>query len=118
MVRNQSARPVVNLLRVGVLVVGSLMIGSLMIGCGRPPVVETANLPLVASLRTALSARNEQWLEGVSRAVDQRREAREMSDAEHAHFRELIDLGQQGKWEDAEHACLNFERAQLSRTRK
>lgn len=86
-------------------------------GCGRPPVVETANLKLVASLRTACSARNPEWLTGVEKAVDERQAEGELSEAAHRHFKTLIEQARAGEWEAAERACLEFERAQSSRRR-
>jgi len=88
-----------------------------LVGCGRPPAVETPNLKLVSSLRTACSARNPEWLEGVKKAVDDRRQEGEMSEAAHRHFVTLIDQARAGQWEQAERACLDFERAQASRRR-
>lgn len=85
--------------------------------CSRPPAVEQDHLSLVASLRTALSARNAEWLAGVSRAVEQHRADGKMSSDVHAHFRQLIEQAQSGQWEAAERACLDFERAQLNRPR-
>jgi hypothetical protein len=89
----------------------------LVVGCSRPPAVEMENLPLVASLRTACSARNEQWLAGVERAVAQRHGGGQMSAVEKNHFEKLIALARRGDWLDAEKQCYLFERAQLNRTR-
>ena len=85
-------------------------------GC-RPPAVEFENLHLIASLRTACSAENEQWLEGVERAVKLRHEEGRMSDAEKAHFQKLIEQAKNGDWRGAEEQCFKFEKAQLGRTR-
>ena len=87
-------------------------------GCRRPPAVEIENLPLVASLRTACSARSEQWLSGVERAVAQRVDDGRMSAIEKSHFDKLISQARSGDWQGAEKLCYSFERAQLNRTRQ
>lgn len=86
-------------------------------GCAKPPAVQHDHLPLIASLRTACSARNATWLTGVERAVNEKLTAGKMTAAEHAHFSQLIRQAQEGEWESAERACLRFEQAQLSRKR-
>jgi hypothetical protein len=90
----------------------------LLIGCNRPPAVEFENLPLVASLRTACSARNHQWLSGVERAVALRHEEGRLSAAEKTHFDRLIARAKTGDWQGAEKQCYDFERAQLNRRRE
>jgi hypothetical protein len=86
-------------------------------GCSKPPAVQHDHLPLIASLRTACSARNATWLSGVERAVNEKLAAGKMTAAEHSHFAKLIRQANEGEWESAERACLRFEQAQLSRTR-
>jgi hypothetical protein len=90
---------------------------ALLVGCSRPPAVQIENLALVASLRTACSAKNEEWLGGVERAITARHAAGSMSDAEKAHFEKLIDRAKGGDWQGAEKQCYQFERAQLNRSR-
>ena len=102
--------------RVGGLAAG-IALWLVVVGCGRPPVVETPNLKLVASLRTACSARNPEWLTGVEKAIDERKAAGELSQAAHEHFKSLIDQARAGEWDAAERACLEFERAQANRRR-
>jgi hypothetical protein len=89
----------------------------LSVGCSKPPAVQHDHLPLIASLRTACSARNVAWLTGVERAVNEKLTAGKMTATEHAHFAQLIRQAQEGEWESAERACLRFEQAQLSRKR-
>jgi hypothetical protein len=86
-------------------------------GCRRPPAVEFENLHLISSLRTACSARNEAWLDGVARAVEQRHQEGRMSAAERAHFEKLLEQARGGDWAGAEEQCFQFERAQLGRAR-
>lgn len=84
---------------------------------GRPPAVEFDNLRYVQLLRTAVSARNADWLAKVDSAVDQRLASGDMSSTEHAHFRSLIAMAREGAWKEADIACFRFEEAQLGRRR-
>ena len=84
---------------------------------GRPPAVEFDNLRYVQLLRTAVSARNADWLAKVDSAVDQRLASGEMSSTEHAHFESLIAMAREGAWKEADIACFRFEEAQLGRRR-
>lgn len=95
-----------------------VLLGCCLIGCNRPPAVSHDHLHLITSLRTACSARNADWLGGVTRAVDQRRTEGKMTEEEHAHFHQLIGQAKAGEWEAAERACLQFEQAQLNRRRE
>jgi hypothetical protein len=82
-----------------------------------PPAVEFDNLKYIQLLRTAVSARNPEWLAKVSSAVDHRLAAGEMSSSEHAHFASLIAMARGGAWKEADVACFRFEEAQLGRRR-
>lgn len=84
---------------------------------GTPPAVEFNNLKYVQLLRTAVSARNTDWLAKVDSAVDQRLAAGEMSSSEHDHFESLISMAREGAWKEADIACFQFEKAQLGRRR-
>ena len=97
--------------------VTSLTVFAACFGCSRPPAVQHDHLPLITSLRTACSARNPAWLDGVQRAVTERHAAGKMLPDEHTHFEKLIQQAKAGEWETAERACLQFEQAQLSRKR-
>lgn len=93
-----------------------LAAAAVLAGC-KPPAVEFENLHLISSLRTACSAKNEQWLAGVEKAVNLRHEEGGMSDAERDHFAKLIVLAREGKWEEADRRCFDFEAAQQNRRR-
>jgi hypothetical protein len=96
----------------------AMVLSAAIAGCSRPPAVEFENLHLISSLRTACSAENTEWLDGVARAVEKRHGDGRMSDIERDHFVKLIDTARSGDWETAETACLQFEKAQLSRRRE
>lgn len=80
-------------------------------GCGRPQ-VEPENLHLIASLRTALSARNLEWLEQNADMIAERYESGKMSEAEFAEFQAILDEARAGDWEAAENDTLAFQKAQ------
>lgn len=80
-------------------------------GCGRPQ-VEPENLHLIASLRTALSTRNVEWLEENARIIDERRASGKMSDTEYAEFQAILDDARAGDWAKAEQDALAFQKAQ------
>ncbi len=79
--------------------------------CGQPQ-VSPENLRLTASLRTALSARNPDWLEQNLALVEQRRAEGKMTDAEHEAFLEIIQKAQAGRWQEAEDQAIALQKAQ------
>ena len=80
-------------------------------GCSYP-VAEPINMELISSLRTALSARNEEWLKVNADIVEERHASGEMRDDEYAAFKGIIDQARAGQWVEAEKATLKFQRAQ------
>ena len=83
----------------------------------RPPALEYDNLRYIQLLTTAVSARNPEWLAGVSTAVEQRHSAGEMSIAELESLREIIGIAEAGEWARADEECYALAAAQLSRRR-
>ena len=95
-----------------------LLVGIWLVSWWRtPPAVEFDNLKYIQLLRTAVSARNPEWLGKVASAVDQRLASGTMSSSEHAHFASLIAMARGGEWKEADVACFRFEEAQLGRRR-
>lgn len=92
------------LLCCGVVVVSSA-------GCGYPT-TQPMNMEVISSLRTALSARNEQWLAANEEIVEKRHAAGEMRDDEYNAFIKIIRRARDGDWVGAERASLEFQRAQ------
>jgi hypothetical protein len=82
------------------------------IGCGYPS-ASPLNLELITTLRTALSARNEIWLQANADIVEQRRADGQMADDEYEAFVAIIAQARDGDWEGAERATLKFQRAQV-----
>lgn len=94
-----------------------MLLTAVSLACSRPPAVQYHNLKLLSSLRTAISAKNREWLEGVARAVETRHEQGAMSPEERDHFLRIVELARSGAWETAEREAYRFEEAQLSRSR-
>jgi hypothetical protein len=80
-------------------------------GCG-PPQASPQNLPLIGSLRTALSTQNPQWLEQNAKILEARRDAGEGSEQEFAMFQAIIDKARGGQWQEAEAEVIAFQKAQ------
>lgn len=80
-------------------------------GCGYPQAAPR-NMRLITTLRTALSARNETWLQQNIEAIDERRQAGEMSEEEYDAFQAIIAQAKAGEWEKAERASVRFQKAQ------
>lgn len=83
----------------------------------RPPAVDHNNLKYIQLLWTAVSSRNEEWVNRVEQAVQERHGAGNMSDAELSHFESIIDTARTGDWESANRASYAFAEAQLGRRR-
>lgn len=80
-------------------------------GCGQPTVAPH-NLRLTATLRTAISARNTDWLEKNAALVAERYTAGEMSDEEREKFDAIIAKARSGDWESAERDVVRLQAAQ------
>ena len=89
----------------------SLILMALCAGCG-PPQVSYENLELTSSLRTALSARNSEWLDENVRSIEERRAAGKMGDAEHEAFQSIVSQAKAGDWEAAEREVVELQKAQ------
>ena len=84
---------------------------STILGCGRPQAAPQ-NRQLISSLRTALSARNTDWLDKNEAILEERRAAGEVSDDEYEEFQAIIAKARAGKWEEAELESIAFQKAQ------
>jgi hypothetical protein len=80
-------------------------------GCG-PPQASPENQQLISSLRTALSARNPDWLEQNAEILQERRAAGRVSDEVFSSFRAIIEKARDGRWEEAEREALALQKAQ------
>ncbi len=80
-------------------------------GCS-PPQVEPENLHLIASLRTAISAKNTDWLEKNADMIQERRSSGKMGKEEYEAFRAILEKARSGDWSAAEKQALAFQKAQ------
>ena len=81
-----------------VLVAGLLLVVSLSLaGCGRQPQVKPMNRRLIESLRTALSARNTEWLDANWKLIEKAHTDGSMDDAEFSRFKEIVDIARAGE---------------------
>lgn len=83
----------------------------------RPAVVQYDNLKYIQLLRTACSSQREDQLEGVRRAVSERRQSGQMSDAEWEEFEKIFAIARQGDWHSADRQAYRLEQGQLNRRR-
>ena len=81
------------------------------VGCGHPQAAPH-NRQLIASLRTALSAQNPEWLEQNVKLLDERQAAGEISAEELEAFQSIVDLARAGRWREAEQRAIAFQKAQ------
>lgn len=71
-------------------------------GCSAGPAVEPDHQRLLASLRTAISARNAAWLQQNVEVIAAEHAQQKMSDEVRAAFDEIVALAQDRQWEEAE----------------
>ena len=83
----------------------------LMAGCGKTQ-LEPHNIHLTASLRTAISTRNTQWLDQNIAEIEERRANHQMADEEYDAFQQIIHFAQHGEWERAEEEILALQKSQ------
>jgi hypothetical protein len=82
-----------------------------LIGCGYPA-AEPENLRLITSLRTALSARNETWLNQNEELIEKRYAEKTLGEAAYQAFKAIVNQARAGEWKEAELEALKFQRAQ------
>ncbi len=70
------------------------------IGCGATQ-LSSSNRHLLEALQTAVSAKNDQWLDGVAKRVEQQSAKGQISDVERQALVSIIDLAKAGKWDAA-----------------
>ncbi|NLE39507.1 MAG: hypothetical protein GX621_15910 [Pirellulaceae bacterium] len=80
-------------------------------GCGQPQ-VGRENLELLASLRTALSAQNVEWLDKNAAIIETRRDEGQLSQETHARLAAMVEKARAGQWKEAERELVAFQKAQ------
>lgn len=83
----------------------------LLAGCGAPQ-VGPENYRLIESLRTAVSTRNNDWLEENRQQVAKRHAAGEINDEQFTAFDTIIKQARGGDWAGAEDEVIKLARAQ------
>jgi hypothetical protein len=83
----------------------------LLAGCGAPQ-LGPANRQLLAALQTAVSAKNEQWLDAVAKQVEEQHAKKAMNDTEYKAFTAIIQSAKQGKWDAAQGGVFALSEAQ------
>lgn len=92
---------------IGLLAFMALMIS----GCGYPQ-AGPENIDLLASLRTALSAQNEDWLDRNVEKIEARRAEGVMSDEAYEAFQSIVEEAKAGEWKKAEQMCISYQESQ------
>jgi hypothetical protein len=82
-----------------------------LVGCGATQLSST-NRHLLEALQTAVSAKNEQWLDGVAKQVEDQRGKGQLSGSEHKVLASVIDLAKAGKWDAAQSRVFALSEAQ------
>ena len=76
------------------------MLLHLAIGCSRAPQVAPGNRKLLEALRTAISAKNPEWLESSSKLLAEKRAKEEISDVEFKTFSDIIEKAKSSDWKE------------------
>lgn len=83
-----------------------------LVGCGGGPTVEPDHQRLLASLRTAISARNADWLQQNVDLIAAEHEQQKMSDEVRAAFDEVVALAREQEWAEAEERLVAWQMSQ------
>jgi hypothetical protein len=97
-----------------VLLTAALLLAFLTSGGCSPPQASPDNRHLISSLRTAISAENEQWLAENEEVIQQRFDQGAMEEDEYEVFREIIARAKSGQWDAAEQQVVRFQKAQYT----
>ena len=84
----------------------------LVLGCARPPAISKPNVKLIEQLRTAVAAKKTDWLDRVSKQVEEHRKAGTLSGAESEAVKSVVDEAQQDHWDEANRRLLWLIRGQ------
>jgi len=82
-------------------------------GCNRHPQVEFKNTRLIAMLRTACNTKNATRLDQTAKEINAAREKGDLAEEHHAAFARIVAQAREGKWKEAEQACVQFQQAQV-----
>lgn len=82
-----------------------------------PPAAGFENLRYIQLTRTAVSSRSPEQVARLSAALERRLQNGKLTEAEHTHFRKILQYAESQEWEAAEQMAWDFEVAQLGRSR-
>jgi len=80
-------------------------------GCGSTQ-FSSSNRHILAALQTAISAKNDQWLDGVAKQVAEQRTKGAMSDAEFKALDAILQAAKAGQWDAAQQRVFALTEAQ------
>lgn len=81
-------------------------------GCGQGPQFQPQNRPLLSSLRTAVSAKQSDWLQQNVDKIQAGVQAGTISKFEADTLQPVIDLAKKGEWAEANRLIFEIESAQ------
>ena len=75
------------------------------------PETDRDNRRLLDAILTAITMKNEKWLEDDAKLAEQRHSDGQLTDWEHEHFAAIIEKGRSGDWQTAEQLGYTFRKA-------
>jgi hypothetical protein len=87
------------------------LLALVLVGCGSTQ-FSASNRHVLAALQTAISAKNDQWLDGVAKQVADQRTRGAMSDAEFKAINPIIQTAKVGQWDAAQKRVFVLTEAQ------
>ena len=98
-------------LRISIAVVFLLFL-VLTFGWGRAPQMTANNRKILEALQTAVSSKQTDWLEAVVVQVNEKREQKQMSDAEFNAIQGIVKKAKSGDWKSAQRDSFMLSEAQ------
>ena len=89
-----------------------LFIACALYGCGHAPQLSGPNRKILEALQSAVSSKKMEWVEVVVKQIDEKREKKEMSDAEFRAIDVVIKTAKSGEWKAAQKASFMLSEGQ------
>jgi hypothetical protein len=90
----------------------ALLTALLLGGCGQSPQFSAKDQRLLGALRTAVSARNTEWLEANAKQIDKAHQQGTISDEGFEALQSAMAQARAGDWKQAEKQIIELEKAQ------
>ncbi|WP_422927970.1 hypothetical protein [Singulisphaera sp. PoT] len=74
----------------------------LVAGCGQSPQVSGHNREIIVSLATAVSSRNDGWLDANAKLIEERHSQGKLADGEYEALKQIVAKAKAGDWPAAE----------------